>query len=165
MLYDTAVCKACCRAVAQHCAAGKDAVAANLAVRVLNIGAGTSLLAMMGARYCHNAMTERGEGQLAVHVTAVEMAAALARLSRRAIAENGLAGDVAVVERHMMDLAFILVAAKVASCTTPSPLSTRAFGIRYFAQAWRYSFPKWGQYVMHCFYFTVPIVCGWYVMQ
>lgn len=31
--------------------------------------------------------------------------------------------------------------------------------------AWRYPLPKWGQYAMGCFYFTIPVVGGWYVMQ
>ncbi|KAL7537803.1 hypothetical protein ACHAWF_005900 [Thalassiosira exigua] len=31
--------------------------------------------------------------------------------------------------------------------------------------AWRYPLPKWGQYAMGCFYFTIPIVGGWHVMQ
>mmetsp|Transcript_11309 Transcript_11309/g.24878 ORF Transcript_11309/g.24878 Transcript_11309/m.24878 type:complete len:144 (-) Transcript_11309:199-630(-) len=31
--------------------------------------------------------------------------------------------------------------------------------------AWRVPLPKWGQYAMGSFYFTIPIVGGWYVMQ
>ncbi|KAL3756956.1 hypothetical protein ACHAWU_007335 [Discostella pseudostelligera] len=31
--------------------------------------------------------------------------------------------------------------------------------------AWRYPLPRWGQFAMGCFYFSVPVVGGWYVMQ
>lgn len=33
------------------------------------------------------------------------------------------------------------------------------------AQAWRYPLPTWGRYAMGCFYASIPIVGGWYVMQ
>ena len=31
--------------------------------------------------------------------------------------------------------------------------------------AWKYPLPRWGQYAMGCFYASIPIVGGWYVMQ
>ncbi|KAL3767869.1 hypothetical protein ACHAWO_013688 [Cyclotella atomus] len=31
--------------------------------------------------------------------------------------------------------------------------------------AWRYPLPKWGQYAMGCFYASIPLVGGWYIMQ
>jgi hypothetical protein len=27
-------------------------------------------------------------------------------------------------------------------------------------KAWRYPLPRWGQYAMGCFYFTIPVVGG-----
>jgi len=32
-------------------------------------------------------------------------------------------------------------------------------------EGWRYPLPPWGRAVMACFYFSVPVVGGWYVMQ
>jgi predicted secreted protein len=31
--------------------------------------------------------------------------------------------------------------------------------------AWRIPLPKYGQIIMGCVYFTIPVVGGWYVMQ
>jgi hypothetical protein len=36
---------------------------------------------------------------------------------------------------------------------------------KYVHTAWRMPLPKWGQFAMGCFYFSVPVVGGWYVMQ
>lgn len=36
---------------------------------------------------------------------------------------------------------------------------------KYVHNAWRMPLPKWGQFVMGCFYFSVPVVGGWHVMQ
>lgn len=36
---------------------------------------------------------------------------------------------------------------------------------RYVHTAWRVPLPKWGQALMACVYFSVPIVGGWQVMQ
>ncbi len=35
----------------------------------------------------------------------------------------------------------------------------------YVHTAWKVPLPKWGQFAMGCFYFSVPVVGGWYVMQ
>jgi hypothetical protein len=32
--------------------------------------------------------------------------------------------------------------------------------VRTCTKAWRYPLPRWGQYAMGCFYFTVPVVGG-----
>lgn len=51
-------------------------------------------------------------------------------------------------------------------------LLTQLYMLKYLAtsihtikKAWRYPLPRWGQYAMGCFYFTIPVVGGWYVMQ
>lgn len=36
---------------------------------------------------------------------------------------------------------------------------------KYVHTAWRVPLPKWGQFAMGCFYFSVPVVGGWHVMQ
>lgn len=36
---------------------------------------------------------------------------------------------------------------------------------RYVHTAWRVPLPKWGQTVMGCIYFSIPVVGGWHVMQ
>lgn len=36
---------------------------------------------------------------------------------------------------------------------------------RYVHTAWRVPLPKWGQNVMGCIYFSIPVVGGWHVMQ
>lgn len=36
---------------------------------------------------------------------------------------------------------------------------------KYVHTAWRMPLPKWGQFAMGCFYFSVPVIGGWYVMQ
>mmetsp|Transcript_9216 Transcript_9216/g.11620 ORF Transcript_9216/g.11620 Transcript_9216/m.11620 type:complete len:145 (+) Transcript_9216:68-502(+) len=35
----------------------------------------------------------------------------------------------------------------------------------YVHTAWRVPLPRWGQVLMGCFYFSVPVVGGWHVMQ
>jgi hypothetical protein len=36
---------------------------------------------------------------------------------------------------------------------------------KYVHTAWRMPLPKWSQFAMGCFYFSVPVVGGWHVMQ
>jgi hypothetical protein len=49
--------------------------------------------------------------------------------------------------------------------------AARSFHIRhekikkYVHTAWKVPLPKWGQFVMGCFYFSLPVVGGWKVMQ
>jgi protein arginine N-methyltransferase 7 len=93
-------------------------------IRILDIGSGTGLLAMMGARHTQNAIKESSNkstdatiledivntsdaSQLNVRVTSVEMASAMARLARMTVHENGFTSDnVVVVEHHSSDVEF-----------------------------------------------------------
>ncbi|GFH55126.1 hypothetical protein CTEN210_11602 [Chaetoceros tenuissimus] len=36
---------------------------------------------------------------------------------------------------------------------------------KYVHTAWRVPLPKWGQAVMGCIYFSIPVIGGWHVMQ
>ena len=36
---------------------------------------------------------------------------------------------------------------------------------KYVHTAWKVPLPKWGQFAMGCFYFSIPVVGGWHVMQ
>ncbi len=98
-------------------------------IRILDIGSGTGLLAMMGAKYAklaarkceddgderhvneQNSMqrpkeTERDE--IKVQVTSVEMASAMARIARQIVSENGLSENITIVENHSTDEAFVI---------------------------------------------------------
>jgi len=84
-------------------------------IRILDIGSGTGLLAMMGARYTLDAIQEHQQQQvddtsceqsMKVNVTGVEMASAMARLGRMSIKENDLSNHIKIVEQHSTDSTF-----------------------------------------------------------
>eukprot|EP00984_Skeletonema_dohrnii_P003920 scaffold1349_cov74-Skeletonema_dohrnii-CCMP3373.AAC.3 len=83
-------------------------------VRILDIGSGSGLLAMMGARYTLDAIQEKDDDGTStkhvkdVRVTSVEMASAMARLARMTIKANDLDSNIKVVENHSMDENFSL---------------------------------------------------------
>ena len=77
-------------------------------IRILDIGSGSGLLAMMGARYATNAIKERDDADGTstnnnvkdVRVTSVEMASAMSRLATLTIKANGLEEKIDVIENH-----------------------------------------------------------------
>jgi len=83
-------------------------------VRILDIGSGSGLLAMMGAKYTLDAIQEKDDDGTStknvkdVRVTSVEMASAMARLARMTIKANDLDSYIKVVENHSMDENFSL---------------------------------------------------------
>jgi hypothetical protein len=36
---------------------------------------------------------------------------------------------------------------------------------KFVHEGMRYPLPKWGRFIMGCFYFSVPVIGGWYIMQ
>lgn len=82
-------------------------------VRILDIGSGSGLLAMMGAKYTLDAIQETDDAKTNktvknVNVTSVEMASAMARLARMTIQANDLDKNIQVIEQHSMDENFVL---------------------------------------------------------
>eukprot|EP00984_Skeletonema_dohrnii_P031819 scaffold24835_cov150-Skeletonema_dohrnii-CCMP3373.AAC.2 len=83
-------------------------------VNILDIGSGSGLLAMMGAKYTLDAIQEKDDDGTStkhvkdVRVTSVEMASAMARLARMTIKANDLDSNIKVVENHSMDENFSL---------------------------------------------------------
>ena len=97
-MYDMAIAKAA-RKAAANVVNGKRPV-----LKVLDIGTGTGLLAMMAAKHCRSALDELVDGSdVKIQVTSIEMASAMARLGRLTIAENGLEDVITVVEGHSSD--------------------------------------------------------------
>ena len=100
-MYDKAIAKAA-RKAATNVVNGKRDI-----LKVLDIGTGTGLLAMMAAKHCRAALDELSGGkEVKVQVTSIEMASAMARLGRLTIAENNLEDVIAVVEGHSSDPSF-----------------------------------------------------------
>ena len=109
-LYDIAIRKACRTMVKRRIGEKKETI------RILDIGSGTGLLAMMAATQCLqsiNALKEdpsfsenNNKQELNVQVTGVEMASAMARLARMTIEENNLSDYIKVVEQHSTDAIF-----------------------------------------------------------
>jgi predicted RNA methylase len=93
-------------------------------IRILDIGSGTGLIAMMAAKHCRDAIVEhkkkyQSERSMKVYVTSCEMASAMARLARMTIEENksifnaGCASanvdcSIVVVEAHSTDKEFVI---------------------------------------------------------
>ena len=102
-LYSEAIRAACRQTVTKR--SGHDG---DDTVRILDIGTGTGLLAMMGAKFALDAISEIDNGGMEVNVTSVEMAGAMARLARMTIDSNELSDTIAVVEEHSMDPSFVL---------------------------------------------------------
>ena len=70
-------------------------------IRILDIGSGTGLLAMMTARHTLDAVTmQESSSPQKVQVTSVEMASAMARLARMTIGENRMSENIVIVEQH-----------------------------------------------------------------
>lgn len=88
-MYNRTVRDACCKAVQKRIQdPDNDGV-----IRILDIGSGTGLIAMMAAKHCRDAIVEAKKSQpdmkcMKVQVTSCEMASAMARLARMTIDEN-----------------------------------------------------------------------------
>jgi protein arginine N-methyltransferase 7 len=113
-MYNNAIRSACRQKVAEK-NSEDDNTASNddKVIRILDIGSGSGLLAMMGAKYALDAIKEdQEEGKqnnvTDVRVTSVEMASAMARLARMTIQANDLDDIIQVVENHSMDEKFLL---------------------------------------------------------
>jgi len=87
-------------------------------IRVLDIGSGTGLLAMMAAKYMDEALVEilqeqssndnddntREKVDYQVQVTSLEMSAAMSRLARMTVHDNHLQTQVTVREQHSLEM-------------------------------------------------------------
>ena len=113
-LYSQAIRKACRQTVTKRSVpAIQENGHGDDAIRILDIGTGTGLLAMMGAKFTSDAINElplstSQNKKMNVRVTSVEMASAAARLARMTVDSNELSDAIAVVEFHSMDPDFVL---------------------------------------------------------
>lgn len=85
----------------------------NNVIRVLDIGSGTGLLAMLAAKYIRQALDETNgnskqqqqqQQQPSVEVTSLEMSAAMSRLARLTVSDNHLQDTVSILEHHSTEL-------------------------------------------------------------
>lgn len=104
-LYDQSIRRACgeiTKKVKSSIEKGKEGTST---IRVLDIGSGTGLLAMIAAS--HLKLILRGfESPVKVSVKSVEMASAMARLAYMTITENKLGEAIEIVEGHSCDDSF-----------------------------------------------------------
>lgn len=114
-MYDGCV-KEACRTVVERRLQEADG---DDVIRILDIGSGTGLIAMMAAKHCKDAIIElqksQPEKRMRVQVTSVEMASAMVRLARLTIDENKsvieggeVYSGIAVVECHSTDEEFFI---------------------------------------------------------
>lgn len=124
-LYDTSIkrgCKAAIEKILDRKQGDTDEIET---MRVLDIGSGTGLLAMMAAKHSldiakeHQASKDIAPIQIAV--SSVEMASAMARLACKTISNNSLDKVIHVTEAHSSDeafTAFVPSSAKANVCTS-----------------------------------------------
>jgi protein arginine N-methyltransferase 7 len=114
-MYNDAIRSACRQKVAEKKSDDNTSSYDNV-IRILDVGSGSGLLAMMGAKYTLDAIKneeDQQEGKKSINakdvrVTSVEMASAMARLARMTIKANDLDENIEVVEIHSMDEKFLL---------------------------------------------------------
>ena len=107
-LYESAIKLACQHEIKK----AEDNQSNNTIIRILDIGSGTGLLAMIAAKY----LSSQG---LNVEIVSVEMASAMARLAKRTIESNGLENSINVIEGHSCDASFLpYETAKANMCTS-----------------------------------------------
>ncbi|KAL7458932.1 hypothetical protein ACHAWC_010740 [Mediolabrus comicus] len=118
-MYDRAIRSACRQKVLnKNTAAAPSNNEDDNVIRILDIGSGSGLLAMMGAQHTLDAIRKVDQEEVGgeeshrsvkdVHVTSIEMASAMARLARMTIKANTLDDKIKVVESHSMDANFCL---------------------------------------------------------
>lgn len=90
-MYHEAIQKAC-KAMAEKVLAKKGS-----SVRVLDIGSGTGLLAMMASKYARECLKEH---DMPVKVVSLEMAGAMARLASLTVAANKMNSSIEIKEQH-----------------------------------------------------------------
>ena len=130
-LYEAAIQAACYRVVRQfwddrasnnksNSSRNEDSNSA--VIRILDIGSGTGLLAMLAAKYVQQALDDYCDDehkheasasasiddkakaqQPLVRVTSLEMSAAMSRLARLTVADNGLQDTISILEHHSTD--------------------------------------------------------------
>ena len=92
-LYESSI-RHACEAAVQRLKEREGEALENNKIRILDIGSGTGLLAMLAAKYMSAASKEKFE------VLSIEMASAMARLARTTVAENKLDNSVNIIEGH-----------------------------------------------------------------
>ena len=91
-------------------------------IRVLDIGSGTGLLAILAAKHLQKLVSEEKSSSSSsssvaprIEVTSIEMSAPLATLARQTVADNGLSDVITVVEGHSTTYEY----SSAAATTTP----------------------------------------------
>jgi protein arginine N-methyltransferase 7 len=91
-LYQRAITSAC-KTLALNRKKNQNDTKIDRPIRILDIGSGTGLLAMMAADACHSLGVK-------CHITSIEMSSGFAHLARRTIADNHMEHTIQVIEGH-----------------------------------------------------------------
>ena len=113
-LYETAIRATSQEAVIRWHNRNSNNSSSNKTVRVLDIGSGTGLLSLLAAKYVQQALMSLAEKATktattttttatSVHVTSLEMSAAMSRLARLTIQDNQMQDTIDILEQHSTD--------------------------------------------------------------
>lgn len=98
-LYESSIRNACVAAV-DNLKEGQEETFKNEKIRILDIGSGTGLLAMLSSKCMNEASTKD------IEVVSIEMASAMARLARKTVEDNGLGSSINIIEGHSCEDSF-----------------------------------------------------------
>ena len=92
-LYESSIRNACVAAV-DNLKEGQEETSKNEKIRILDIGSGTGLLAMLASKFMNEVSTKD------IEVVSIEMASAMARLARKTVEDNELGTSIKIIDGH-----------------------------------------------------------------